>query len=210
MIPFIGMTGGIGCGKSTVSAQFASLGVTVVDADDVGHNLYEAGCKATRQIKREFGAEFIDPAGAVDRNLLREAVFTDVRLRRRLEEITHPLIRKECLLRMSAATGVYGFLVAPLMFEANFITDQFERILVIDCTTQLQSSRGLARGRFSKEQIKVAMKSQVKREDRIKRANDVLVNNGDLETLANKVQELHIAYLEMFSRRESTASDTSH
>ena len=200
MIPFIGLTGGIASGKSTASAQFASHGAPVVDADDVGHMLYEAGGKAVKHIRREFGADFIASDGSVARDVLREEVFKDSRLRKRLEAITHPLIRKECLAVMRKATGIYGILVAPLMFETNFITEPLERVLVIDCDESLQLSHGLSRGRFSEEQLKRAMKSQMNREERLKRADDVIVNDGDFEQLARAVDKIHGSYVEMFNK----------
>lgn len=201
MIPFVGLTGGIASGKSTASAQFASLGVPVVDADDVGHMLYESGGKAVRYIKREFGADFIAADGSVDRHLLREEVFKDPRIRKRLEAITHPLIRKECLLQMNKAEGMYGILVAPLMFESDFITEALERVLVIDCDEKVQVSHGLARGRFSEKQLKLAMKAQMAREERLRRADDVIVNNGDFAQLAKAVDDIHQRYLEMFNNK---------
>lgn len=199
MIPFVGLTGGIASGKTTAAAHFANLGVPVVDADDVSRSLYGPGAKATRQIGREFGAEFVEESGKVDRSMLRQAVFTDSRLRKRLEAITHPLIRKECLSRMNSSTGSYGLLVAPLLFEAAFITNMLERVLVIDCDEDRQYEHGVARGRFSSEQIKAAMKAQLKREDRIKRADDVIINNGNIENLEKEIMTLHVKYQDLFA-----------
>lgn len=201
MIPFVGLTGGIASGKTTAAAKFASLGVTVVDADDVSHSIYGPGAKASKQIGREFGKEFLDEQGKVDRAMLRQAVFADARLRKRLEAITHPLIAKECRLRMNAATGKYGILVAPLLFEASFITDLLERVLVIDCDEDRQLNFGIARGKFSQEQIKEAMNAQMKRADRLKRADDVIVNNGDITHLEKEVLAIHAKYSEMEFRK---------
>ena len=200
MIPFMGLTGGIASGKSTASAQFASLGVSVVDADDVGHTLYEIGGKAVRHIRREFGADFITSDGAIDRDILRGETFRDHRLRRRLEAITHPLIRKECLIQMHAAQGIYGMLVAPLLFESEFITEHLERILVIDCDKKVQLAHGIARGRFTEAQIRNVMKAQMRREERVKRADDVIVNNGDYDSLVDAVANMHEKYLDIFAK----------
>ncbi len=200
MIPFVGLTGGIASGKSTASAQFASHGVPVVDADDVGHMLYEAGGKAVKFVKREFGPDFIDSDGSVARDMLREEVFKDQRVRKRLEAITHPLIRKECLTQMNRATGIYGILVAPLMFESEFITESLERVLVIDCDEKVQLAHGLSRGRFTEEQLRRAMKAQMGREGRLKRADDVIVNDGDYAQLAAAVDRMHEGYLERFNK----------
>ena len=200
MIPFVGLTGGIASGKSTASAQFASHGVPVVDADDIGHSLYEAGGKAVHYVKREFGADFISEDGSVDRDILREAVFKDARVRKRLEAITHPLIRKECLVQIRKAEGIYGIFVAPLMFETNFITEHLARVLVIDCAEKDQLEHGLSRGRFSEAQIKLAMKSQMSRGERLKRADDIIENDGDFSKLAKSVDEIHSRYVEMFNK----------
>ena len=200
MIPFVGLTGGIASGKSTASARFVGLGVPVVDADDAGHTLYEAGGKAVRFIRREFGPEFVLPDGSVDRSLLRSAVFRDARLRRRLEAIMHPLIRKECLMQMGQAKGIYGVLVAPLMFESKFLLDSLERVLVIDCDVKAQLEHGVSRGIFTEAQLKAAVKAQMKRADRVRCADDVIVNAGDVAALHKAVDDIHERYMDMFAR----------
>ena len=204
MIPFVGLTGGIASGKSIASAQFAAKGVSIVDADDVSHALYEPHSKAVKIISREFGSQFINSAGAVDRNILRTAVFKDNHLRKRLEAITHPLIRKECLIQMRAATGIYGILVAPLLFESNFLIETLERVLVIDCEEKVQLAHAISRGRFSEEQIKKAIKVQMDRKGRLSHADDVIVNNGNIENLIQAVQEMHGKYLDLFIDRNKT------
>ncbi len=198
MIPFVGLTGGVASGKTTAAAHFTSLGVPVVDADDIGHFLYEAGGKVVRQIRREFGAEFIAEGGEVDRGLLRQEVFADVRLRKRLEAITHPLIRKECMLQMNAARGTYGLLVAPLMFETNFMLEHLQRVLVVDCDEQTQLAHGLERG-ISSEHMELVMKVQYNRAARLKRADDVMINNGNLTELDAMVSDMHQRYITMFT-----------
>ena len=198
MIPFVGLTGGMACGKSTVSAHFAALGVPIIDADDVGHTLYDVGGKAVRQIGREFGEEFIAGDGEVDRVLLRQAVFTDVRLRKRLEAITHPLIRKECLAQMNVATGLYGMLVAPLLFETNFLLERYRRSLVVDCDEDTQLAHGQNCG-ITSEQMKLVMKAQYPRKVRLKRADDVIVNSGQISVLAGLVQDMHEKYVALFA-----------
>lgn len=206
MIPFVGLTGGIASGKTIASAQFASRGVPVVDADDVTSTLYEREGKAVKMIRREFGAEFIAEDGAVDRDILRAAVFRDNRLRKRLENITHPLIRKECLRQMGAASGIYGLLVAPLLFETDFLSGTLERVLVIDCDEKIQLQHGIRRGRFSAAQIKDAMKAQMSRAGRLKRADDLIENNGNIEALELEVEAMHKRYLEMFAPSRTPAA----
>ena len=199
MIPFVGMTGGIASGKTIASAQFSSRGVPVVDADDVTATLYEKGGKAVKMIRREFGDDFIAEDGAVDRDILRGEVFRDIRLRKRLESITHPLIRKECLRQMSSASGIYGLLVAPLLFESDFLVETLERVLVIDCEESIQLEHGSSRGRFTPAQIKKAMKAQMNRDGRLKRADDVITNNGNIDALEHEVERVHKSYLELFA-----------
>ncbi|MBF2734643.1 MAG: dephospho-CoA kinase [Betaproteobacteria bacterium AqS2] len=172
MIPFVGLTGGIASGKSVAAAHFASQGVTVIDADDVGHSLYEAGGQAVPYIQREFGPDYVTEAGAVDRGALRGAVFKDPLLLKRLEAVTHPLIRKACLRQMNAAQGIYGLLVAPLLFESEFITETMSRFLVIDCEEEVQLRHAKERGGFTAEQVEKAMKAQMRRDERLKRADE--------------------------------------
>ena len=199
MITFVGLTGGIASGKSIAAAHFASNGVTVIDADDVGHSLYETGGTAVPYIQREFGPRFVTDTGKVDRNALRSAVFQDTLLLKRLETVTHPLIRKECMRLMREATGIYGILVAPLLFESEFFTEMMERFLVIDCDERVQLDHAKGRGGFSPEQVRKAMGVQMKRKERLKRADDVIVNNGDIDYLRSEVSKMHERYIELFS-----------
>lgn len=199
MIPFVGLTGGIASGKSTVSNEFAKLGVPIIDADEVGHELQEAGGSAVFYIRREFGEEYVTESGAADRDLLRQAAFSEEHLRNRLEAIMHPLIEKACLHRMRQTEGVYGILVAPLLFEKNFMLDRLALVLAIEADVDLQFVRGVKRGRFSEDQLRAAMKTQVSSETRRKRADDIIVNRGPLAELTFAVREKHDKYLALFA-----------
>ena len=200
MIPFVGLTGGIASGKTSASVEFARLGVPIVDADEAGHVLLEAGGRAVPFIGREFGTEFLTGSGAVDRDLLRQDVFADEHRRNRLEALMHPLIDKECRRLMRQMRGVYGLLVAPLMFEKDFMLADLERVLVIDVDEELQFQRGLERGRFSAKELRAAMKAQIGRQERKQRADDQIENKGgDFEILNRAVQEQHKKYMTLFA-----------
>ena len=199
-IPFIGLTGGIASGKSIASAEFASLGVAIVDADDVGHELLGKQGQAASQIGREFGPEYIAAEGHVDRDALRGIVFTDEGVRRRLESIMHPLIEKECIRQMKSGEGIYGLLVAPLLFETEFLLERIERVLLIDVDHEIQMQRGIKRGKFTEQQLKAAIAAQMSPEDRRRCADDVIVNNGSQEQLRELVRKQHEKYVAEFAR----------
>ena len=199
-IPFVGLTGGIASGKSIVSAEFASLGVAIVDADDIGHELLGKPGQAASQIGREFGPEYIAAEGHVDRNALRGIVFTDEGVRRRLESIMHPLIEKECIRQMKSGEGLYGLLVAPLLFETEFLLDRLERVLLIDVDREIQMRRGIERGKFTEQQLRAAMEAQMGPDDRRRCADDVIINNGTPEKLREAVRRQHEKYAALFAR----------
>ncbi len=198
-IPFVGLTGGIASGKSIASAEFASLGVPIVDADDVGHDLLNSASRAVAQIARDFGTEFVAPDGSADRTALRSAVFSDDAVRHRLEALLHPLIEKECRRRMKRCEGVFGMLVAPLMFETDFMLEELDRVLLIEVDPTVQLRRGIQRGKFTEQQLKSAIAAQMKPADRRRCADDIIVNNGSPDLLRKAVRSQHQTYAEMFA-----------
>lgn len=198
-IPFVGLTGGIASGKSIASSEFASLGVPIVDADDVGHELLGKPGQAAIQIRREFGPEYTTADGRVDRDALRGIVFADEGVRRRLESIMHPLIEKECMRQMKSDQGTYGLLVAPLLFETEFLLDHLERVLLIDIDHEIQMRRGIERGKFTEQQLKAAIAAQMGPDDRRRCADDVIVNNGTPDKLRAQVRKQHEKYVALFS-----------
>ncbi|MEW8427238.1 MAG: dephospho-CoA kinase [Candidatus Thiodiazotropha sp.] len=192
----IALTGGIGCGKSAVSSHLESLGVPVIDADLLAHQLVKPGSPALSEIQSTFGDELIDANGVLDRSVLRRIVFDDPRQRERLEGILHPRIREAMETWIAKQSAPYAVLVIPLLFE----TDQMslaDRILVVDCDESLQIERVLDRDQLSREQIEQIMASQVDRQTRLRGADDVIENNGGLEVLIEATEKLHNTYLKL-------------
>ncbi|WP_316367906.1 dephospho-CoA kinase [Candidatus Thiodiazotropha sp. CDECU1] len=195
----IALTGGIGCGKSAVSSHLESLGIPVIDADLLAHQLVKPGSPALFEIQSTFGDELIDANGALDRSALRRIVFDDPRQRERLEGILHPRIREAMETWIAKQSAPYAVLVIPLLFE----TDQMslaDRILVVDCDESLQIERVLDRDQLSREQIEQIMASQVDRQTRLRGADDVIENNGGLEVLIEATEKLHKVYLKLAGR----------
>ena len=191
----VGLTGGIGSGKSTVAQMFASRGVAVIDADQVARELVEPGNPALDDIKQHFGEGVCKPDGSLDRAALRERVFSDPTQRRQLEAILHPLILARMHAAAEHAPGPYCILVMPLLLEAQQ-QHTVNRVLVIDCAPELQRQRAMSRDGASTAEVDRIMAAQLSREQRLAAAHDVLVNDGDLQQLETQVQALHQRYLQ--------------
>jgi dephospho-CoA kinase len=192
----VALTGGIGSGKSTVSALFAGLGVTVVDADEVSHELTAAGGAALPEIAAAFGRHMVQGDGSLDRAALRQLVFSDPASRRRLEGILHPRIRAEMLARVARSRGPYVVLAIPLLFETGQ-TDIANRVLVVDSPEEQQIARVQARSGLSATEIQRIMASQVNRTERLASADDIIDNSGNEADLQPQVQRLHQLYLQL-------------
>lgn len=200
-MPFVvGLTGGIGSGKSAAAAIFAELGVTVVDTDAIAHELTAPGGAAISAIRDAFGAGAIAGDGALDREKMRAAAFADPAMRRRLEAILHPMIRALAGERTRAATGPYVLQVIPLLVEsaqsANRPRAGMHRVLVVDCAEDAQVARTMARSGLSAEQVRAIMAAQAARPARLAAADDVIDNNRDLAHLRAQVELLHRRYLD--------------
>lgn len=191
----VGLTGGIGCGKSQAAAMFAELGAGVVDTDVISHELTAAGGEAMAPIAREFGAEYVRPDGSLDRARMRGLVFADPDARRRLEAILHPLIRAKSHERVTAAGTPYVILVVPLLLETGAYRGLIDRVLVVDCDEEQQIARTMARSRLTADEVRSIMKSQLPRAERLAQADDVLRNDADIESLRSRVRALHEQYL---------------
>jgi dephospho-CoA kinase len=192
----VGLTGGIGSGKSTVADLFAAQGVTIVDTDLIAHQITAPGGVAMPKIATEFGAAFVAPDGSLDRTRMRTLVFADEGARRRLEAITHPLIRTETERARLAATGLYVMLVVPLLVESGTWKTRVERVLTVDCSVETQISRVMRRNAFSREQVLAIMARQATREARLAAADDVIVNeDNSIDELRAQVEALHTRYL---------------
>lgn len=192
----VGLTGGIGSGKSTVAALFARHGVSIIDTDEIARALAAPGEPAHREIVSAFGREVLGATGEIDRARLRKIVFGDADERRRLEAILHPRIRAEVTARITASRAAYCIVVAPLLIEANF-TDLVDRILVIDADDSLRLERTKARSGLSETEIQSIMSSQLGRQERLRQANNVITNNSDIAHLEREVTRLHSKYAEM-------------
>nr|MDQ3960007.1 dephospho-CoA kinase [Pseudomonadota bacterium] len=199
MTPLIGLTGGIGTGKSTVCKLFAERGVAVIDADAVAKELVAPDQPALQAIVQEFGKGIIDAKGRLRRDRLRSIVFSDPERRKRLEKLLHPLILEEMLNRANRAGGPYCILCIPLLVE----TDQssaVDRVLVVDAPQALQIQRVMERDHLTIDEIKAIMHAQASREDRLEAADDVIMNASDMTKLAEQVNALHQKYLALPTR----------
>jgi len=191
----VGLTGGIGSGKSAAADEFARLGATVVDTDAIAHELTAAGGAAVAEIARQFGKAFVDATGAMDRKRMRDLVFTDAEEKQRLEALLHPMIRAESERRIAAAAGPYVIHVVPLLVESPGHRERVARVLVVDCPEALQLSRVRQRSMLPEEQVKRIIASQIKRERRLAAADDVIDNSGSIAALHQQVRKLHEKYL---------------
>lgn len=201
MTPFkVGLTGGIGCGKSTVAELFADLGVLVIDADRLAHELTAPAGAAIEAIRAAFGSEYIDPRGALDRPRMREKVFSDPAAKAVLESILHPMIRAETDRRAAHATSPYVILMIPLLVETGEPRARCDRVLVVDCPESTQIERVMARGKLSREEVEAIVAAQVSRAERLRHADDVIDNGGPPEALRPQVEELHARYIALASR----------
>lgn len=194
MTYIVGLTGGIGSGKTAVSDRFAELGIKVVDADVCARTVVEPGKPALQSITGHFGTDVLNPDGSLDRARLRQIVFADEAERKWLEALLHPLIFEEMWSQLQAATSPYAILVSPLLVEAGQ-NALCQRVLVVDVPEHIQLARATARDANSAEQIKAIMAAQAGRDMRLAAADDVLLNDSDLASLAEAVKELHSRYL---------------
>ncbi|NMF89502.1 dephospho-CoA kinase [Aromatoleum petrolei] len=191
----IGLTGGIGSGKSAAADRFAELGAAIVDTDAIAHALTGAGGQAIPAIRAAFGDAVITPEGALDRKAMRDRAFADPDERRRLEAILHPAIGAESAHQVGAARSPYVVLVVPLLVESGKYRERCDRLCVVDCPVEVQIARVMTRSRLPEEQVRAIMATQASREQRLAVADDVIDNGGDLATLIAQVDRLHENYL---------------
>ena len=192
----LGLTGGIGSGKSAVAQHFIDLGVHLVDADHAARWVVEPGKPALAKIVEHFGDEVLQADGQLNRSALRTQIFADAAERRWLETLLHPLIGQEISQYLARAESPYAILVSPLLVESgqHKLT---QRILVVDAPEQLQVERTMARDQSSVEQVRAILKVQASREERLRHAHDVLLNDQDLPWLQAEVERLHAFYLNL-------------
>jgi dephospho-CoA kinase len=190
----VGLTGGIGSGKSTAAALFAGHGVPVIDADEIARQLVTPGQPAYEQVIRTFGSGIVATNGRLDRDRLRRIVFADPEQRKRLEAILHPLVRREIQRETRRLQAPYCIIVIPLLIEANQ-RDLVDRVLVIDCDEGLQLQRVAGRSQLTEDEIRKIVGAQLSRNERLRHADDVILNNTDLGELRANVEALHQRYL---------------
>lgn len=196
------VTGGIASGKTAVSDHFARLGAAIVDTDVIARQVVEPGQPALNRIIREFGTDFLDDQGGLDRRKMREAIFSDPSRRSLLESILHPLIAEEVLRKIRRLDAPYCILVIPLYAESSAYT-WIDRILVVDVSQEVQLQRVMERDRINREQAQAILNAQTSRKDRLALADDVLDNSGTLTELQTKVETLHEKYLNLAKSRNS-------
>ena len=197
----IGLTGGIGSGKTTVSELFIKLDVPVIDADKISHQITQSGQPAFSALINEFGPDIIGENGELRRDYLRNLVFKEESQRKRLEAITHPLIHNEIEKKINCVNYPYCIISIPLLIETRLETI-VDRILVIDIAEQLQIIRTCKRDGVSQEDVERIMQSQIKRETRLQAADDVINNDKDTDKLQKQVITLHEKYLAMSKSRK--------
>jgi dephospho-CoA kinase len=194
----IGLTGGIGSGKTTVADEFAKLGATIVDTDAIAHELTGAKGLAVAEIRKLFGANALGPDGAMDRKRMRDQVFADPEAKKKLERLLHPMIREESAHRIAAAQGLYVVHVIPLLVESGDYRQRVDRVLVVDCPEEQQVARVRERG-LSDREARAILMAQAPRAARLAAADDVIDNGGARDALRKQVAALHQKYLQFAS-----------
>ena len=193
----VGLTGGIGSGKSAAATLFEEFGAAVVDTDAIAHELTAPGGTAIAPIRAAFGDEVVAPNGALDRAAMRRKVFSDVQAKGRLEAILHPMIRAEADRRSAASRAPYVVLVVPLLVESGGYRSRVQRVAVVDCPEEIQVARVMSRSGLSAEEARAIMAAQVGRAQRLAAADDVIDNGGELAALRPQIEALHRQYMEI-------------
>jgi dephospho-CoA kinase len=196
----IGLTGGIGSGKTSVSDRFAKLGAPVIDTDVIAREMVAPGMPAYRDIRGVFGDVVLGRDGTLDRDTLRKLVFDDDRKRAELERILHPAIKQEVSRRLQGIVAPYCIVVVPLLIESGF-TDIVDRILVVDAPKECRLRRVQTRSELTEAQVHRIFAAQANSEERRRRADDILDNEGELAELDDKVAALHRLYMRLSEQR---------
>lgn len=196
----VGLTGGIGSGKTTVAHFFAELGITVIDADSIAREVTAPGTPDLTAIASHFGADILTPAGALDRKKLRQIIFNDAREKIWLEQRLHPLILNLMRARIRHVSSPYCILVIPLLAEVRESIDFLDRICVVDAPELLRKQWAAQRDQVSPSEIEAIMSNQYAEQQRLALADDIITNHSDLQTLQTQVQKLHQHYLTLCNR----------
>ena len=206
--PFVGLTGGIGSGKTAVSDRLAQLGAGVVDTDLIAHQITASHGVAIPFIQKQFGAEFIDSSGALDRVMMRKLVFADPDARKALELITHPLIRKETIRQAKQLIedkAPYLVFVVPLLIESGNWLGLLDYLVVVDCPEEVQIERVMHRSNLPRNEVERILKAQASRQERLAHADMVIENQGSLDSLQAEVLKLHQKILQIQKDRTSSS-----
>lgn len=195
----VGVTGGIGCGKSTICREFAALGAPVVDTDEVAREVVAPGTAGLAAIVERFGKDILTADGTLDRRRLRSIVFADESSRLWLEALLHPLIRARTAEHVRASAFAYCLVCIPLLVERGG-GNRVDRVLVIDCPPETQIARVMARDKLTAPEVEAIMRTQATRAERLAAADDVIENIGDVETVRPAIRALHRQYLDLAQR----------
>ena len=206
-LPLVGLTGGIGSGKTAVSDEMAKLGAGIVDTDLIAHQITAPDGPAIALIQKQFGVEFIDPSGALDRVKMRSLVFANPEARKSLETITHPLIREETVRqakKLIEEKVPYLVFVVPLLIESGNWLSLLDYLVVVDCPEEVQIERVMHRSKLPRNEVESILQAQTSRQERIAHADIVIENQGSLEDLQAQVLDLHQKILRI--QRDPTSS----
>lgn len=195
----VGLTGGIGSGKSEAADRFAELGVPIIDTDRIARELTQLGEPALTAIGQRFGSAFFQADGNLDRTRMRNLVFNDAQAKRDLEAILHPLIKTEVRKRLRELTAPYVIVAVPLLFESGEYGDMVNRTLAMDSTEEQQIERVMRRSKISAAEVRSIMANQIGRGERLRLADDICTNQGNLANLCDQVISLHEKYLKLAS-----------
>lgn len=200
----VGLTGGIGSGKTTVANIFAEKGITIVDTDVIAHQLTGQDGGAMPRLIAAFGHEIVDHTGALDRVAMRQRVFADPQSRQRLETILHPMIAAHTMDACSQATSPYVIVAVPLLLEASGWRERFDRILVVDCDEATQIHRVMARNALPEKDVRAILAAQANRQERLAAADDLLENSATPSALTRRIDQLHQLYLKLSNKKTSS------
>ena len=190
----VGLTGGIGSGKSCAGKFFQEVGIDVIDADNVAKNIINTNVEAKQVFIEKFGQKYIDSNQQIERNLLRDEIFKDINKKNILESIVHPFVRKEIQIFIENSESIYKVIMVPLIYETNSMKF-YEKIIVVDCDEEKQISRASKRDNQTKGNIKNIIKNQASRQERLSIADEIIHNNSSIENLKNQVLKIHQKFL---------------
>ena len=190
----VGLTGGIGSGKSCAGKFFQEVGIDVIDADNVAKNIINTNVEAKQVFIEKFGQKYIDSNQQIERNLLRDEIFKDINKKNILESIVHPFVRKEIQIFIENSESIYKVIMVPLIYETNSMKF-YEKIIVVDCDEEKQISRASKRDNQTKGNIKNIIKNQASRRERLSIADEIIHNNSSIENLKNQVLKIHQKFL---------------